>query len=62
MVPSEAAGFDEQDDRGMERIRRIARPSYPCHNGTPKRTRHKKGAKKMRLNGNHRRRVRKMDW
>ena len=51
-----------EEEDSFERIHRSERTVYPCRNGTPKRTRFKKGAKRIRMNGKHRRRVRKVDW
>lgn len=62
MVPSGADKFDHSEEEPFERMRHAQRPCYPCQKGMPKRTRHKKGAKKVRQNGSHRRRVRKIDW
>jgi hypothetical protein len=62
MVPSGAEQHDSLEADSFERIKHGQRPIFPCQGGTPKRTRFKKGAKKVRQNGKHRRRVRKIDW
>ena len=64
MIRSEGPDCDlpEEEEDSFERMNRSERTVYPCRNGTPKRSRFKKGTKRIRMNGKHRRRVRKVDW
>ena len=54
--------FDSFDDPHEEQALKGERALYPCRKGTPKRSRFKKGSKRIPMNGKHRRRVRKISW